>query len=144
MDQTEAKQTLSVLKDYSSAAEEVLYYTEQYDYRDEALKWDDDTIVGCPSLPTLRDLYSRLSRFFEGDTPLGRPYIEAFNNYLEVGGDRLTAEVINIIPIEPIKAVAEEFKRLNLPSEAERLKDIYQFALGVRRWYRSTFQRSLP
>lgn len=99
--------------------------------------------------PTLRDLYNRLLRFIttipyrennlEKDAQLSHPYIEAFINYLEVSQDRLAAAAINNIPIEPILGVADEFKKLNLLSQARTLENIYRFALGIRKWYRSSF-----
>ena len=43
MDQQGAQNIITTLKDYSAQAEQVLYTLSQYDYREEANQWDNDT-----------------------------------------------------------------------------------------------------
>ncbi|MDO4826025.1 MAG: hypothetical protein Q4B16_00525 [Bacteroidia bacterium] len=154
MNRQEAEDIKETLRAYSSQAECVLSFLEKYDYREEANAWNEyqDPKLLEPEHPTLRGLYHTLARFI-GPIPgrtdnlsenktLSRENIEDFLNYLEVSRDIPLALKFNGIKIEPLKEVAEKFEDFNLKTEARRLNNIYNFALGVRRWARESKNNS--
>ena len=150
MDQQGAKNIITTLTAYSAQAEQVLYTLSQYDYREEANQWNNDAQPKLlePEHPTLRGLYYRLAHHIttidgyphniDRDSQVSRANITAFANYLEVTNDTLSAAAFNRIPIEPMQNIAQAFKDLNLQTEARILNNIYEFALGIRKWHRAT------
>lgn len=73
------------------------------------------------------------------DEVLSKEYIECFCWNLQVGGERLVAARFNLIPIEPIDAVAKALKESGYAEEARGVHYIHAFALAIRRWYRATY-----
>lgn len=49
----------------------------------------------------------------------------------------MLAAKVKKINIEPMAAVAKSFGNLNRKSEERQLENIYNFAYGIRKWYRS-------
>lgn len=150
MDQEGIEKILETLKAYSEAAEEAVCNLQKYNYKDEALNWENSRqqIDIEISHPTLHNLYSRLIRFtsnviyrddnLERDRQLSRDNITAVTDYLNVSQDRQLGARFNRIRIEPMKEVTDEFLNLNLLTEARRLLNIYNFAYGIRQWYVTT------
>ncbi len=146
MDQKGIEKILTTLKAYSDAAEEVAYNLQKYDYRAEALEWErcDEPGVIESVHPTLHDLYSRLAKFIapltyrddnlDREELLSRSNISAVINWLEVNHDTLTGARFNRINIEPMEDAANEFRNLNLLTEARHLHNIWQFAYTIRQW----------
>lgn len=147
MDRQGAQAIIGTLKEYSAQVKTVLSYLYQYDYRDEANHFKDNILptVIEPEHPTLHGLYQQLIRFIvtvperadniSREKQLNRNNIEAFKNYLQVNRDTILAEAFLSIPIEPILTVADIFHDFNLINEARQIKNIYEFAWGIRRWY---------
>lgn len=141
---------IDTLKSYSHEAEEVLFCLQKYDYRQEAAKWED-TDQPLPmelNHPSIQNLYYRLARHFvtiidrddnfDRSAQLTKANIEMFTNNLQVDSDTFTAATFTLIPIEPMLDVANEFKALNLINEYKHLLNIYNFAYGIRQWYRKS------
>lgn len=146
MDKKGIETIITTLKGYSAAAFEALGYLETYDYSDEARKWDysqQPTVIAVEH-PTLYNLYISLAYYLgpitfkennlQPDQHLSRLNMEAAINYFQVSQDTLLAAKFNRIPIEPMLNVVKAFEYLNLRKEANRLRNVYEFALGIRRW----------
>lgn len=121
--ETEADRMTDTLKAFSSAMEDTLCHIER--------SGCDETI-----LERVRSLLQ--------DDELSKDHIECFCHNLQVSGDRLVAARFNLIPIEPIAAVAEALKDSGNTEEADRVRYIHAFALAVRRWYRARFFNGGP
>ena len=149
MDHQQAQNLIATLKSYSAPAEDALINLGKYDYREEANQWHNDAQPKLlePEHPTLRGLYNKLAHHIitipcyphniERDSQISRANIESFVNYLTVSNDTLTAAAFNRIQIEPIQDIAKAFKELNLQNEARILNNIYEFAYGIRKWYKA-------
>lgn len=150
MDHQQAQNIIATLKSYSAAAEEALLALGKYDYREEANQWNDHSQPKLlePEHPTLKGLYHRLVHHIttipyyphniERDSQVSRTNIAAFVNYITVSNDTLTAAAFNRIQIEPMQDIAKSFKELNLQNEARILNNIYEFAYGIRKWYKAS------
>ena len=150
MNATTAKQIIDTLRDYAEEAKNAAYTLERYDYREEAREWRNDS---QPALleavhPTLRNISDRLTKFIanipykidnlDKSLLLSEANIRAVANYLQCTRDTTLAAQVNTIEIEPMKAVADKFKALNLVSEHRRFNNIYEFAHGIRQWHRAS------
>lgn len=150
MNTTKAQIIIETLRKYSEETKQVAHDLEKYDYRDEAAHWYDEY---DPSLieaahPTLRDLHNRLAKYIttnpysndniSRDEHLSKTNLESVINYLQVSRDTLLAVKVGSIAIEPMQAVADAFKTLNLLTEYRRFNNICEFAHGIRQWYRAS------
>ena len=114
----ESDRMTDTLKAFSEAMEETICHMED--------NGCDDTV-----LDRIRPLLQ--------DEVLSKEHIECFCWNLQVGGERLVAARFNLIPIEPIDAVAKALKEAGHTEEADTVRYIHAFALAVRRWYRAKF-----
>lgn len=121
--ETEAERMTDTLKAFSSAMEDILCHVER---------------IGCDEAALDR------ARSLLQDDELSKDHIECFCHNLQVSGERLVAARFNLIPIEPIAAVAEALKDSGHKEEADRIRYIHAFALAVRRWYRARIFGSGP
>lgn len=142
---------IETLHQYSDEASTVLGYLEKHDYRKEAEHWDTDSEhpnLLEPEHPTLIGIYRKLIRFtktiygrddnIDPDRQLTRDNITEFTTHLQVSQNLLLAEKLKSVKIEPIGKVAEAFGALNRKNEERQLGNIYQFAHGIRKWYRAS------
>ena len=145
------EEIIETLKAYSDEASDVSYYLDKYDYRKEAELWDIDAAQPKliePEHPSLIGLYWRLIRFtktiygsranIDPDKQLSRNNIAEFTTYIQVHGDTALAAKVKKIDIEPMAKVAKAFGNLNRKNEERQLGNIYNFAYGIRKWYRAS------
>ena len=145
------EEIIETLRQYSDEASTVLQYLENYDYRQEAEHWDRDSEhpkLIEPEHPTLIGLYRKLIRFtktiygrddnIDPDRQLNRDNITEFATNLQASQNLMLAERLKSVRIEPIGKVAEAFGALNRKNEERQLGNIYQFAYGIRKWYRAS------
>lgn len=119
----EADRMTDTLKTFSEAMEETICHMEDN---------------GCDAA-VLDKIQSLLQ-----DEMLSKEHIECFCWNLQVGGERLVAARFNLIPIEPIDAVAKALKEAGHTEEADKVRYIHAFALAVRRWHRARFFNNGP